>query len=171
MRLLVPAILFLAGGCVRSTASSPETATLYYLEKLVNGEKKQPAPPEIVSQVVGLEREGLEDDRSQNLWSDKSQLLAVIPIHLNSDGVVDYLVYPARYLPTFYGAHAIACWVFKGGPGKTYALVLAGRHDAVRILPHRTNGLADIDLIYWSAAEEVTSFRYDGHHYREADRP
>ncbi|MFH1025003.1 MAG: hypothetical protein V1809_16605 [Planctomycetota bacterium] len=137
------------------------------LEDLMNAKNKQMAPPEIVAQVFEIEREGLEDDRKQDLWSDESSLIAVLPIQLDPDGVTDYLAYPVRYLPTFCGAHSISCWVFKGRPGEKFDLVLAGRHDAARLLPRRTSGCRDIDLVYWSGEEEVYSYRYDGVCYRE----
>jgi hypothetical protein len=137
----------------------------YSLSELVDLPHKQPAPPDIVVRIVALEKQGLDDDRRQQLWTDESTLLSVVPVNLRDDGPTDYLVFPTQYLPTFFGIHSIACWVFKGNADGTHELILVGRHDEVRIREHKTNGFRDIDLVYGAAEEEVRSFQYNGSRY------
>ncbi len=135
------------------------------LGELMASGDKHPAPPGIVAQILAANREELEDDKSQGIWSEEYPLVGAVAINLNDDGITDYLVYPCFYSPTFCGAHSIECWIFKGNRNGTYDLVLEGRHDEVRIMPHKTNGFYDIELIYGVFLEK-TKFKYDGHRYR-----
>ncbi|MBI5725383.1 MAG: hypothetical protein HZA50_15610 [Planctomycetes bacterium] len=150
----------------RNTSPPPHTPTTYNLVELEQMKEKQVAPPAIVAKVVSLNKKELDDDKRQHLWTEESELLAVVPINLDDDGITDYLVYPAFYLPAFHGAHSIACWIFRGGLNSTYALMLEGRHDAVIVLPDKTNGLRGIDLIYWAGQKEVCRYKYDGQIYQ-----
>jgi hypothetical protein len=154
-----------------SSCTAIDEPRTYSLGDLMEAKDKTKAPRSIVAQVVAMEDYGLKDDKRQHLWSDESSLLSAVPVNLNDDGVPDYLVYPSAYLPTFCGAHSIACWVFKGNRDGTYDLVLAGRHDEVRIHEHKTNGFRDIDLVYGAATEEIYSHQYDGRRYVRQDRP
>jgi hypothetical protein len=139
----------------------------YDLGRLMGLKHKQPAPPSIVAAIVAREKAGLKEDKVMHPWASDEDLLAVLPLDLNSDGIQDFLVYPRRYLLTFCGAHSVACWLFKGGKDGKHRLVLSGRQDAVRIMKTKTNGMRDIELVYWSAMEEVRTFHYDGKKYKE----
>jgi len=135
------------------------------LVDLMGLKHKQSAPRSIVATVVAREKAGLEDDKRQQLWSDEAGLLAVLPLDLDSDGIGDFLVYPTHHLPTFCGAHSIACWVFKGQKDGNHRLVLSGRHDEVHILETKTNGMRDIDLVY-GMIRTFYKYRYNGREYQ-----
>lgn len=148
-----------------SCTSPLATVEEYDLGEKVDEEHRVVVPPSITRKIVDIERNPLEDDRSQHLWSDVNELLAADNIDLDGDGVQDWLVYPAKYTPTFFGAHSIACWAFKGEKNGNHRLVLEGRHDLIRILRSTTKGMRDIELEYWAAEREVYRYVFNGSEY------
>jgi hypothetical protein len=156
--------MLLQSGC----ATPAKYPIEFHLMDLEGAKNRRLALPQIASQIIAENKEALEDDRAQGLWAEANSLFAMVPLNLADDGITDYLVYPAEYLPSMSGAHSIACWVFKGHRNGDFELVAHAQMDDVRILPHKTNGFRDIDLVYYDGGgAEVYSFRYDGRHYQK----
>ncbi|HUA15272.1 MAG TPA: hypothetical protein VMG31_08230 [Verrucomicrobiae bacterium] len=80
------------------------------------------------------------------------------------------LVVRAEY-GCFFGAHIAQFWLLSKA-GQNYRVVFTGRADAFRVLPTRTNGYCDVQLIFaMQAGAEIryVTFKYTDGEYKESN--
>lgn len=166
-RLLALAGILCSAALMSSCVSRSLRTEAYGMETLTLIRNKVPAPAAVVEILTKTEEEPLAFDRSQGAWTNVNELFAVQPLDLTGCGKNDLLAYPAKHLPSFFGAHAMRCWVFKRESNDTLRLVLDhGAADAIAVLKHKTKGMRDIELYYVSGAGTITTYRWDGKKYR-----
>ena len=86
------------------------------------------------------------------------------------------LVVRAKYVVNpqygcFFGAHIAQFWLLSKA-GQNYRVVFTGRADAFRVLPTRSNGYRDVQLIFATQAGAKISyvtFKYAGGEYKESN--
>jgi hypothetical protein len=144
------------------TVTMPVSAAkLYAFETL--SEKVRPVQVDIRKALLATEAEEFQDCQRQIGFtnSQMEDYFTAIGIGLNAGKGQGLLVLPTKYCDAFFGAHAIAFWVFLTGPNNP-RLVLTGRQDALEVSDSTVNGLANLTSYYGGTA---THFVYNGKHY------
>jgi hypothetical protein len=144
---------------------SAQAAQAIFVEPLVNAAKSQTASARIQEFMVQAVPEQLRECQTERdiPAAEVAAYFSSITIDLNRDATPDYLVFPSIYCSSFFGMHSIAFWLLLGQPAGGLKLVFSGRHDGIRLLNAKSNGVRDFELVYGRERQRV---RFDGKTYR-----
>lgn len=140
----------------------------YSLEQLGNTAQQYPASSELRGYMLSLSdhRAELLRCKEEKRWGleNVADFFAAREIKLSDSPHPAYLVFPAKYCPAFFGAHAVAFWIVQKTPDEKYVELHSYVTDSVAILDKRTNAYRDIATTY--GFEKPKRFRFNGKRYQ-----
>jgi len=144
-------------------ASQASAAKLYAFEGL--SAQHHDVPVAIDVALNGIASKPIQECQKQLRASDEEMrhYFTAIPVRLSVKRTA-VLVLPTRYCYPFFGAHAIAFWLFEVESQRP-RMLLASVQDTMEVGNRFTNGLPDITTRYGSFESHL--YRYNGKQYTE----
>ena len=130
-------------------------AQIYSLEPLVNEATKHPAPIEIQQKMYEIESKNLQECLLYNQKMPKTNYFSAIKIKIHPTKK-SYLVFPSKYCKAFFGAHAIAYWLFCQNNKGKYVNVYSGKSDGIEIRKNKQSTFNNIESFYGNSSIELT---------------
>jgi len=135
--------------------------TTYSFEELAGQRHKVPA---VVDAMLRNSVTGALEDCQKQLGFGKKQMESYFTskaVELPGSTVDALLVVPTQYCYAFFGAHAVAFWLFLIEPSGP-RLVLASTQDALEVKNEGANGLPNVSTYYGTSE---TKYQYNGQQY------